>query len=338
MKKFTTYLAATISLSALLFVALAVHAADTPTNATGQALEIAPPVINLKTDPGQTITTKISLRGVSSETLLVTGQVNNFTAAGEDGTPKILLDAENDADAPYSLKSWVSPLPEVILKPKQIKDMSVTIKVPSNAAPGGYFGVVRFTATPPELKGTGVSLSASLGSLLFVRVSGEAKEGLVVEEFSAANGGKATSLFESTPVQFIERLKNTGNTHLQPAGQITIKDMFGQKVATVNINLPPRNILPNSIRKFDQTLDSATLGDKMLFGRYTADLHITYGDSRKEVSSSIDFWVIPYRLIAIIIVLLIGGFFLLRILIKRYNQRILRRSQGGGLTIRSKHK
>ena len=338
MKRFTPYITAIISLALLVSGAVAVHAADTPTNASGQALEIAPPVINLKADPGQTITTKISLRGISDQTLLVTGQINNFSAAGEDGTPKILLDSEDDANAPYSLKSWISPIPELTLQPHQIKDLSLTIHIPTNASPGGYFGVVRFSAVPPELKGTGVSLSASLGSLLFIRVSGQAKEGLAIEEFTAAANDNPGWLFESVPIQFIERLKDTGNTHLQPAGQITIKDMFGQKIAAVNVNLPPRNILPQSIRKFDQPLDSATLGDKMLFGRYTADLNLTYGDSHQTVSSSITFWIIPYKLIAIVIVLLIGGFLLVRFFIRRYTQRIINRSQGGGLRMNSKRK
>jgi hypothetical protein len=325
------FIVATVGLSSVwLGTLLAAEPQPTPeaTPGAGQALEIAPPVINLKANPGQSITTQISIRGVSNEPLLVTGQVNDFTAAGEDGTPKILL--EDDEANPYSLRSWINPLPELLLEPKKVENMTITINVPANAAPGGYYGVVRFTGTPPELKDTGVSLSASLGSLLFIRVNGNAKEGLDVEEFSANQGGGAGWLFESTPINFLERLKNTGNTHLQPAGQITITDMFGQKVATVNVNLPPRNILPQSTRKFEQPLDSTVIGNKMLFGRYTADLRLTYGDKQQVVTSSLTFWVIPWRLIAIAIAVLVGGFFLLRFLIRRYNQRIINRSQGGG--------
>lgn len=300
---------------------------------TGQALEIAPPVINLKADPGQTITTNISLRGVSGETLLVSGEVTDFTAAGEDGTPKLLLEEENAEPSPYSIKSWISPLPSLKLEQRQVKTMPVTIRVPANAAPGGYYGVIRFTGRPPELKDTGVSLSASLGSLIFIRVSGQAQEGLKAEEFYVANGGKAGTLFESAPLQFVERLKNTGNTHLQPAGQVTITDMFGQKVATLNVNLPPKNVLPQSIRKFEQPLDSSVIGNKVLFGKYTADLKLTYGDSRQELTTSTTFWVIPYRLIGLGVVGIIGAFFLLRFLIKRYNRRIIRKSNGRGLRL-----
>lgn len=298
---------------------------STNTSNAGQALEIAPPVINISADPGQTITTQIKLRDVSTSKLLVKSQVNDFVAAGEDGTPKLILD-EGETN-PYSLKAWVDPLAQMLMEPRQVKDLPVVIRVPANAAPGGYYGVIRFTATPPELQDTGVSLSASLGSLVLLRVNGAAKEGLEIAEFSMNSGGKATTLFESTPVTFVERLKNTGNIHEQPAGQVTITDMFGNNIGLVNVNLPPRNILPASIRKFDQKLDDTIIGKKMLFGRYTAKLVVTYGSSKQTVTKSLVFWVIPWRLIASVIVGLIVAFFLLRFGIKRYNQSILDRSR-----------
>lgn len=305
--------------------------AQQSTPGTGQALEIAPPVINLTANPGQVIKTQISLRDISSGKLRVKGQVNDFVAAGEDGTPKILLDEENAEPNPYSLKAWIAPLPELILEPRQIRQLPVTINVPANAAPGGYYGVVRFTATPPELEGTGVSLSASLGSLILVRVNGAATEKLDIEEFFVSkneDGAKAATLFQSAPVKFTQRIKNSGNIHEQPAGQVTITDMFGKKIAAVNVNLPPRNVLPASIRKFEQPLDSSVIGNKRLFGKYTAELSLTYGANKQTVSDSITFWVVPYKLIGFIILGLIGGFFLLRFLIQRYNRRIIGKAYG----------
>lgn len=296
-----------------------------PNSTTGQALEIAPPVINLTANPGQVLRTQISLRDVSPGKLLVRGEVNDFVAAGEDGTPKILL--EETEPGPYSLRPWIGALPELILEPRQIRNLPVVIKVPANAAPGGYYGVVRFTATPPELDGTGVSLSASLGSLILVRVNGDADEKMEIAEFFVSKNGRRGTLFQSAPVQFTQRIKNTGNIHQQPAGQVTVTDMFGKKVAATNINLPPRNVLPDSIRKFEQPLDSTVIGNKKLFGRYTATMNLTYGTDKQVLTQSLTFWVIPYTLIGIILVVLIGGFFVLRTLIRRYNKSIIKRAQ-----------
>lgn len=328
MKKSIFLGAAVLSISAYLFSLnadpVAAQTAQTPN--AGQALEIAPPVITVSANPGQTINTQISLRDVSTSKLIVTGQVNDFVADGEDGTPKILLE-DDETDNPYSLKSWISPLPQLLLEPRQIRNLPVTISVPANASPGGYYAVVRFTATPPELDSTGVSLSASLGALILVRVNGDIAESMEIEEFSVNRNGKTGTLFERTPLEFVERIKNTGNIHDMPTGQVTITDMFGKKVATVNINLPPRNILPQSIRKFTQPLDSSVIGDKMLFGKYTAELRVVYGADKEVITSSLSFWVIPYTLIGVGIAALVVGFITLRFLIRRYNNHIIGKAQ-----------
>jgi hypothetical protein len=91
--------------------------------------------------------------------------------------------------------------------------------------------------------------------------------------------------------------------------------------------VPPRNVLPQSIRRFEQPLDKSVIGNKKLFGHYTAKLNLTYGNNKKALVASVSFWVIPFRLIFIIALLLVGGFFLLRYLLKVYNRRIIERSR-----------
>lgn len=316
----------TTSLTPLL--SATAHASQHGGEGTGQALEIAPPVVTLSLDRGQTITTTIKLRDVSRGPLVVTGEINDFVAAGEDGTPKILMDDdEAAANNPYSMKAWIDPLARLTLEPGEVQDLPVTIRVPANAAPGGYYGVVRFTATPPELEGTGVSLSASLGSLLLVRVKGKAKEAMQIEEFFVSQDDQKNSLFNSTPVDFITRVKNSGNVHLQPVGKIIVKDMFGRTVAGVNVNLNRSNVLPDSIRRFEAALNEAVIGKKVLFGRYTAELTMTYGANNQTIKAKTSFWVVPYKLIGVIVVALIVGFFVLRTMLRRYNQRIISQAQ-----------
>jgi hypothetical protein len=291
----------------------------------GQALEIAPPILTLTGDPGQMVNSEISLRNISSGDLFVTAQINDFIAAGEDGTPKILL--KNDEKSSYSLKDWVSPIGGFLIKPREIKKLPVRFTIPDNASPGGHFGVVRFSATPPELKGSGVSLSASLGTLVLFTISGDVEENMSVAELSAHQGDKKGTLFEGAPITFTTRLRNSGNVQEQPVGRIMISNMFGKDIAGLNVNLPPRNVLPDSIRKFDSPLDKSVIGNKRLFGRYTATLNVTYGADSKVITSKMTFWVIPYRLIAFIIVVLIVGYFLFRNFIRRYNRTIIKRSQ-----------
>jgi hypothetical protein len=318
----TSFISALCLLLGLFIVSLPASAQSA--NGSGQALEIAPPVLILSANPGQTIHSTINLRNISTGPLFVTSQINDFTAQGEAGIPKILLNEIKPT--PYSIKDWVGNLQDLTMKSKELKKLPITINVPENASPGGYFGVVRFSATPPELKDTGVALQASLGSLVFLRVNGDVKEQLSLVDFSANQNGKPSGFFESTPIKFVEKVKNTGNLFEQPTGQIVITDMFGKKVASVNVNLDQKFVLQESTRQFEQTLDSKTIGNKILFGKYHAELKMTYGSKKQTLVSSIDFWVIPYRLIGVIVVLVLIIGASLFYLIKRYNQFIVKRA------------
>lgn len=301
------------------------HAVDQP---PGQALEIAPPVLNLKANPGETVNATINLRDISSSALQVTGTVDDFTANGEDGIPKILLD--NNEPTPYSIKNWVQPLAKLTLQPRQIESLPVVIKVPANASPGGYYGVIRFTATAPGMESSGVSLSASLGALVFIRVNGAANEALAFDSFYASktSADDASWLFESQPITFNQRIKNTGNVYEQPTGQIAVKDMFGNLVANVNVNLERRSVLPGTVRRLDQPLDKSNIGDRMLFGLYHATLTMNYGESNKQITSEISFWVIPWRLILLVLAIIVALAVVGRIVIRRYTDRVVGRSRG----------
>lgn len=292
----------------------------------GQALEIAPPLVLLRADPGETITTQISIRDIASDPLIVSATVNDFGAEGESGIPKIDVDAANDS--PYSIIDWVEPLGQLVLEPREIEQLPVTINVPANASPGGYYGVIRFTAKADELDTSGVALSASIGALVFIRVNGEAQEGLEIVELYASKEGRKGWFFDGKPIEFNMRVKNTGNVHEQPVGKVAVKDMFGNLLADLVINKENENyVLPGSIRSYatDYPLDETSMGNRMLFGLYTAELTTKYGENDQEVTKKITFFVLPWKLILGVIVLLaalIGGF---RYWLRSHDQRSGRR-------------
>lgn len=310
----------------LLTLALAVVASPLANALTqqspnaGQALEIAPPVLQLKADPGEVIKTNIKVRDIATTSLLVSSQVNDFTANGEDGTPKVLVDSGEKS--PYSIIDWVAPIAPMTLKSKQVQEIPVTISVPSNAAPGGYYGVIRFTATAPDIDQSGVALSASLGAMVFIRVNGNAKESMSIQDFYASKDGGHGWFFDSIPLDLAVRIKNEGNVHEQPIGQILITDMFGKPAVSVNVNLEGRNVLPGTVRKFEQPLDKSAVGNRVLFGLYTAKVTMKYG-SGQTVSKAMRFVIFPWKMILAGIVVLIIAVLLGRLMLKRYNDRLL---------------
>ena len=292
----------------------------------GQAFSISPPLISLSANPGQTVATTIKFTNISSGDLLIKTQYNDFGAKNETGEPNILFD--DNPNATYSLRQWISGPDPFILKSKETKVLNFSIAVPNNAEPGGHSAVLRFTGTAPELEGSGVSLSASLGSLVLLTVSGNIKaQASIASFYTTDNVFAKTNFFETGPVNFVTRIQNTGNIHIEPTGTITLTNMFGRVAGSIRVNGDlsnsanlPRNVLPASIRRFDTAYPQT-----WLFGRYEAKLNLSYAG--QNLVATTEFWVIPYKLIAIVLVGGVALFFGLRWAIKRYNAAIIRKAQ-----------
>ncbi len=298
----------------------------------GQAFSISPPLIELKADPAQTTSAKIKFTNISNGELLIKMQFNDFGAKNETGEPNIIFD--DNQNTGYSLRQWITSPAPFKINSKETKTIEFPINVPKDAEPGGHYAVIRFTGTAPDLEESGVALSASIGSLVLLQVSGDIKEkSSVVEFYSATPQFNKRSFFEMGPITFVERIRNEGNVHIKPTGTIEITNMFGQKVATQRINgdpaeskNAPKSILPQSIRRFEQTLNTP-----WLLGKYEAKINVSYGQNQPPLVATTTFWVIPYKLILLILITLVGLFFILRYSIKRYNAHIINKAQGDGI-------
>ena len=77
----------------------------------------------------------------------------------------------------------------------------------------------------------------------------------------------------------------------------------------------------HSIRRFTQTLL-----EKQLFGHYTAKMTLNYSSS-KVLSGSIGFWVIPWKLILLVIIGLVVIGYLLKGGLRKYNDHIIARAR-----------
>jgi hypothetical protein len=178
-----------------------------------------------------------------------------------------------------------------------------SVQIPANAAPGGKYFAVFFEpdTSLPEATGTeqqeAASVSIRIAGLIYLRVSGPISEGASVTKFSAPG------FSEYGPVEITTEIKNNGDYHITPNGQITVKDIFGREIAKGD--LAETNIFPDASRKI-----ISKLGTKWMVGRFTASLDATYGESEKALASTLSFWVFPWKLavviaLAIIIIILI---------------------------------
>ena len=303
--------------AASLAVAAGAAVAPAAQLAPGQGLQISPPLVSVAADPGQTVILAIKIRNISGGALVIHGTVDDFGAKGEDGEPQIL--SSETSSTRYSLKYWIATVPSVTLKSQEQQTLNVPVNVPKNAEPGGHYGVIRFTGTPPNLEGTGVALSASIGTLVLFTVNGAIIQHLSTIDIKTSHNGTNHSFFEQGPLTITERIKNDGNVHVNPKGNLTITNLFGFKTASLAVNSTGGNILPDSIRKFSQDLSK-----KNLFGRYTIKGSLAYGSGKTLVLPVTSFWVIPYKLIIAVILIITALFFLLRFGLRRYNAHIIK--------------
>ena len=297
-----------------VFSAVPASAQASNTNAA-QGIEVSPALVELNATRGGTYDITLHIRNVTNTDLVYNASIADFTASGETGSPHI----ENSGQpANISLRTWVNTIPQFTVAAQQLRVVNAQIVVPNNAEPGGHYGVIQFSGTAPEIKSTGVGLSASAGVLLLIKVDGNIVEKADLASFYTANGGNQTFFFENSPITFVTRIKNEGNIHVKPVGNIEVRDMFGGLVANLPVNKSSSNVLPYSIRRFDESLNK-----QWMFGLYTANFAMPYGTHGSLITSTTTFWVIPYKLILLTILLLVILFLVLSRLIKVYNRRII---------------
>lgn len=300
--------------SALLFASSSVSA-QAPSAANG--LEISPALVEVKADKSKTYTIEIKVVNVTSSNLLFESFVDDFGAKDESGTPSILLEPNNEP-LPTSIKTWVTQIPSFNLAPGQERKIQATINIPENAAPGGHYGVIRFSGNQDSGDSGNVNQIASAGTLVLINVSGQVKESLEIASFTPTKNNQPSFFFETGPIIFLSRFTNTGSVHVKPMGQIEIKDSFGNPVGSLPVNEKGGNILPSSTRRFESTLDKT-----WMFGHYTADMSIAYGNTGQALVKTISFWVIPWKLVLAALAILVTLFYIFRVLIRRYNKHII---------------
>lgn len=294
--------------------------AISPNLDSAQGLQISPALIELNATPGKKYNFKINIMNVTVSDLSYAVSVEDFDSDNETGSPHIMIN-ENLPET-VSVKTWLSDTPEFILRSHQSQSIDLEMTVPDDAEPGGHYGVIRFSGNASESDGNSVGLSASAGVLLLVKVDGNINEQASLVSFFSSQDGKQNSFFESSPITFVSRIKNNGNTHTKPSGTIEISDMFGGLVASLPVNQEKSNILPDGIRKFESTYNSG-----WMIGKYKANLALGYGVNGQAITSTITFWVIPYKIILVGLFVLTTIIFVLMRLIKVYNKHIITKAK-----------
>ncbi|KKR48519.1 MAG: hypothetical protein UT86_C0004G0003 [Candidatus Magasanikbacteria bacterium GW2011_GWC2_40_17] len=238
-----------------------------------QALTVSPPLFKIEAEKGTAVTKKIKVFNETNQPLTIYSSIENFEPDKNTGLP-VFLGNSNFTN----LAQWISVEPQKISLPSgESKEAQVIINIPETAEPGGHYAAIFWTEAP--LKDAGVQLVNRLGSLILLNVSGVIKEELKIVDFRKNENNS-----------FFLQIENSGNTHLEPSGQIKIFNSDNEQISLLPVNSVRQNILPQSRRNFSLS------GANLKWGKYSAKAQLYFGKDKSVESQTITFWVWPQNL------------------------------------------
>lgn len=285
------------------------------------SLSVSPTIFDMSANPTQDWSSSVRVINSNPYEIKVFADVVNFAPKGERGQGKFLpvIDTETQGQ---TVAEWVDITKEaIVIPPEQTVEVPFSIKVPETAPPGGHFAALLIGTKPPEgVEGMiGVETSQVVTTLLFLKVTGD-----VIEDGSIRSFRTEKSLVEKPEATFELRFENKGNVHLLPRGDIKILNMWGQERGLIPINSTTMfgTVLPDSVRNYSFTWKGEwSLAD---MGRYTAIATLGYGEEQKQFSSSkIAFWVIPFKALGLVLLILIGFIAFFTWVVKLYIRKML---------------
>ncbi len=298
-------------------------------------LTISPTFVSLATDPGQEATSQFNVSNNSNfkEILKIDLAKFEVTRGGAGLTLNNLTSSDDFA-------KWIKITPETFsLDPDQTQTIRFTISPPKDAALGYYYALVvrrQRDITTQQVKQPVLTGAPALPVLLEVR-SPNAKRELQLISFNSQR-----SFYEYLPATFNVEVKNSGNIHVIPRGDIFIDWGRTKSVAIIPINSGASNILPQQdrilsldwadgffVKQQDGKLKwDLSKGDRFRIGRYTANLLLVYDNGQRDVplEATITFWVFPWKIILGLLVIVYFAFVGLKGTIYSYVRKFRHRS------------
>lgn len=288
-------------------VAPAAVPAPAPQAVSGQsALSVGPALIDSGGPPGSSFERKITLANITDAPVAVRSVVEGL--ATDEPIDPIALGR-------FDTAAWFTVVdPDFLLLGRQSREITVRIAVPSDAEPGGHYATVFFEAFTPEQAGASANtvVNARIGVVTLLTVPGDIRE-----ELRAAPVQVESVQFAAGPTALKVRLRNTGNVHVLPLGEVEIASITGKRKG--RLDLPVGVVLPGTERTYDVTWEH---GPRIGLYRFTG--RARYGTAGAVVEAAQARVVLLPLIVLVpmgIVVLIIGS-----VLLER-RQRQIRRAR-----------
>jgi hypothetical protein len=346
---FFSFIAITLSTLVLPFGVSGQSISPIPTPKAGVNLTLSPVFMNLLVDAGKSVkrTFKITNNNdfVESYNIVVLKYISDNKGS--------IIPA--DLDKQDNTVKWFKFAKDTVsVAPKRTETIEFELTVPEDAFLGYYFGIALERAKDDfGARDTAKVVGApTIPVLLEVRRQiGKDTVGADADPTKYKSGEIATfrttsPWYEYLPAEFDIAFENTGKIHLVPFGEIFIGQGKDTEISSVSVNENGSNTLPGSTRTYKAFWDDGFIvrepvmengkvkvdgkgntvykeniyWDKLTkfrIGRYTANVVLVYNNGQYDVplEKQITFWVLPWKIIIITVIVISILLFGLRSLI-----------------------
>jgi len=319
------------------------HAATTTPIPSDFNLQVSPSPLVTTIKPGTKSSVELHIHNSGSGTENLQIQPRSFkydsrtgNVTLENGTPEIIT-------------GWMTfSAPKFSALSDQTFNQTISFNVPKDAGFSYSFALVISRQAQPKPQGSEQIIAGSLAVFTLVNVDRPgAKSELQVVSFTSAK-----KLYEYLPTTLSVRFRNSGNTIVQPSGNIFVQRTThaAKPMATLPVNEKQGYILPGTERTvsaqwkegfavYQTVTDGSSKPSQHLsvdwsklkqfrIGRYTAKLVAVYSDGQHDVpiEGIVTFWVIPWRAILFAIALIVLLYLFFRWRGKRRTEKAVKRA------------
>jgi len=319
----------------IIFASLAIFGISHVSSAQeeGFSLQVTPSPLVATVRPGETTELELKIRNTNTQPETLRMGLRSFTVNKDTGE----VELSDSIDA--SIENFVAfREPIFSVEAGEWYTQKLIIAVPEDS---GFSYSFATTITRDKQKttteGSQIEGSVAVFTLLSVDKPG------AVRSFDVTSFSSGKKVYEYLPASFAIKVKNTGNTIVQPTGTLFIQRSSNDisPISTIPINKDGGYVIPESERTFDVEWtdgfprfeknggnnESSLKWDfadasKFRFGKYTAKFVAIYDDGQRDVPviGELTFWVIPWKQILLAVIALVlmflGAFYIIRGLLR----------------------
>jgi hypothetical protein len=296
------------------------HAQVIPTN--DFSLEVSPSPLATTVEPGHPAKLELKVHNASLKAEDLKIEARDFKIAYPDQTVQI------GSSTPPDLAQWVTfSKPTFHAKAGEWVSQDITMNLPEAAGFSYPFVVVISRQNDPSTQSAGRVLKGAIAVFALINID---KPG-ATRKLELDSLTTSQQVYEFLPATVTVKLKNTGNSIVQPYGNVYIQrsETTNSPLSVLPVNENRSYILPGNAKEITATWadgfpayktsdvtkknelvwDWGKLGT-LRIGRYTAKVVAAYNDGSRDVpiTGEVTFWVIPWRILigALVILLLVG--------------------------------